>query len=148
MTRFLHTFLALVLLAALLAAGCSSDKGKDTRPTTPNEEPPSKIRQVMKKMNDPKQGLLPAVGAELAADEPPWDKLGGQARDLVRMSDDLGQNDPPKGSKESWQQQTKALADLAAELDRAVQSRDRDKAKTAQENMTRSCKACHREHKP
>jgi hypothetical protein len=149
MTRFLQTVLLLALMAGLLVAAGCGDKNQNSPPTTANEEtPPPKIRQIMRKMNQGKQALLPSVGRELAADEPPWDEITGQVKEVVQLSDELGKYDPPKGDKDSWLQETKVFTDKAAELERAVQARDRDKAKAAHKKLEESCNSCHKAHRP
>jgi hypothetical protein len=151
MTRFLPTVGLLALVSILLTVTGCGDRSKDNPPPAANNaEGASKTKQIMIKMNGGKTPLLPKVGKELDSGDPPWNTLDGEVKELVQLSNDLGQSDPPKGSKESWQQQTKTLTDNAAELERAVQARDRDRAKAAQKKMAApdSCQPCHREHRP
>jgi cytochrome c556 len=138
--------LAALVAGVLVAAGCG-DKGKNNSPTSATDETPSKIRQIMNKINEGNQAILPRVGSELAEENPPWDAIGVQVKELVQLSDELGKYDPPTGDKESWQQQTKAFTDNTAELERAARARDRDKARAAHKKLEESCASCHKAHR-
>jgi cytochrome c556 len=59
----------------------------------------------------------------------------------------MGKNDPPKGTKESWNEFSTAYADSAAALDRAAQAKDRKAALEAHGQLAGSCTQCHKEHR-
>ncbi len=59
----------------------------------------------------------------------------------------MGKNNPPKGSKESWEQQAQDFAAEAADLNAAAQSKDVDKAKAVQMKVNNSCRDCHMAHR-
>jgi cytochrome c556 len=107
----------------------------------------SPIRQIMAKLGRPRESLTPVIGNELKQDPPPWDALAPQTKEYSQLVADLARHDPPKGTKESWTQQTGAFGELATELDEAVQAKDRDAALAAHAEITNSCMGCHREHR-
>src|SRR5262249_41272608 len=79
--------------------------------------------------------------------EPPWETIQPQAHEYSEQAAALGQYDPPKGAKESWQKLAVEFAANAAELDKAAQAKDKDAALEAHSELANSCMACHREHR-
>ena len=155
-----------LLVVFLAAAGCSP--GGNQGPDANNERggPPApaattgpapggdasganpSIRDVMHKVAQGPTALTPMIGRELEANPPDWDAIQGQTKDFSRLAAALGKNDPPRGSRESWEKLTLAYADSAAALDRAAEAKDRDAASAAQKDLAGSCRACHQEHRP
>ncbi|HVS39218.1 MAG TPA: cytochrome c [Gemmataceae bacterium] len=90
--------------------------------------------------------LWPQINSELNRDSPPWDDLKPQTDNFAKLAADVGANDPPKG-KDTWQQDAKAFADLAAALNAAVAEKDLVKAKDAQNKVHDACDNCHRAHR-
>src|SRR4051794_19111921 len=74
------------------------------------------ISEVMKKVNS-KKGLMPKVNEGLKADKQDWDALKTQSHDMKKLIDALAKNEPPKGSKESWEKLTKKYAEDAGKLE-------------------------------
>jgi hypothetical protein len=66
------------------------------------------------------------------------------ARELLALYEDLGKNDPPKGSKEAWKKKTDALVNAA----KRVATKHDDPAALAALKKAASCKECHSEHQP
>jgi hypothetical protein len=91
--------------------------------------------------------LTPVIRQELQAEQPAWETIQDQTREFVRLAEALGQNEPPKGGKESWAKLTADYAESATALDRAAQARDRDAALAAHGKLASSCMPCHKEHR-
>jgi hypothetical protein len=106
----------------------------------------SPIHKIMFRLGKGPQALTAVIGKDLDADPPPWDTLQSNAREYAQLAADLGKNDPPRGSKESWDKHTAAYAEAAAALDKAAQAKDRDAAREAHTKLSGSCMGCHREH--
>jgi hypothetical protein len=162
MTKFVRrTLLSLALLAVVLAAlGChhATEPGGAGRPPQPANLAPTadpgadvgtspNIKQIMTKLTKGRASLTPVLGNELKQEPPPWETIQSQTREFDRLAAALGQNPPPKGSKESWAELTAAYAASAKDLDRAAQAKDRDAALAAHGKLATSCQACHREHR-
>jgi cytochrome c556 len=137
------------VLIALGGCGKGNNDGQPVIPVGPGDGggTPSKIKQIMMKVGKGPQALNQAIGKGLDAEEPAWDTVQPQAKEYAQLAADLGQNDPPKGSTESWKKLTGAYAASAAALDRAAQAKDQTAAKAAHKQLTDSCMSCHREHR-
>jgi cytochrome c556 len=151
MARSRNALLPLTFVSVmLLSGGCGAGK-KGAQPGVPvgpgDAESPSKIKQIMMKVGRGPQALNGAIGRGLDAEQPAWDTLQPQAKEYAQLASDLGLNDPPKGSKESWKQYTSSYAESAAALERAAQAKDQSAAKAAHAKLTESCKGCHQEHR-
>jgi cytochrome c556 len=59
----------------------------------------------------------------------------------------MGQMTPPRGSKESWVQFTGDYAGSATRLEAAAKSQDKNGALAVHEELTKSCQACHKQHR-
>jgi len=146
------SFVTVLLLGAL---GCGDD------PNTPPPPGPGPVaadagplgaspttKQIMAKLNGRGPGALtPAIGKALDADPPAWDTITPQTQEYARLAAAMSQNDPPRGSKESWANLTKAFAATAEALNKAAQAKDRDAALEAHSTITGSCMECHKEHR-
>jgi len=102
----------------------------------------------MAKLNGRGPGALtPAIGKALDADPPAWDTITPQTQEYARLAAAMSKNDPPRGSKDSWANLTKAFAATAEALNKAAQAKDRDAALEAHGIITGSCMECHKEHR-
>jgi hypothetical protein len=144
-------------LVALLCVTAACNKNKNTnaqvdqspapfagggpgRPSTP-------VGEIMTKLGKGPQSLTETIGRELKTDPPPWDAIQPQTKEYAQLAASMSQYDPPRGSKESWAKQTASFSESAAALDRAADSRDKNAALAAHGALTKSCMACHREHR-
>jgi hypothetical protein len=105
------------------------------------------IKQIMGRLTKGPGSLTPVIGNELQDNQPPWQTIQTQTREYARLAAALGQNEPPKGSKDSWATHASAFAQSATELDRAAQSKNLDLALAAHGKIANSCNECHREHR-
>jgi hypothetical protein len=138
------------VLAPIALGGCGNGKsdGPSGQPVGPSDGDgtPSKIKQIMMKVGKGPQALNPALGKGLDAEQPARETMQPLTKEYAQLAADLSQNDPPKGSAESWKKLTGAYAESAAALDRAAQAKDQTAAKAAHKQLTDSCMGCHREH--
>jgi hypothetical protein len=164
MTNLLRgAWLVPALLAALFACeGCGGaikEVAADSAPAVVNDEPVAStsgsadskgstpnIRFIMNRLSRP-GGLSSRITQELKADPPPWEKIQDQSQELAQLASALGQNKPPRGSKDSWTKLALAYAESAAAVDRAARTKDRDATLVAQDELANTCNDCHREHR-
>jgi hypothetical protein len=106
------------------------------------------VKQIMFKLNGRAPGALTqAIGKALEADPPAWETIQPQTQEYARLASTMGNNEPPRGSKESWSKLTAALASSAEALKKAAEAKDRDAALEAHGTISGSCMECHREHR-
>jgi cytochrome c556 len=137
MTRMLCVG-ALLVLVSLVVVG-TSDLGAADRSLT--------IKQIMGKLNKGPRSLTFVVGKELKEDQPDWSKMQEQMKTYVELAQALGDNEPRKGSKDSWEKLSKAFIANAEALDEAVKKKDLSSARQAHARLTGSCRTCHTAHK-
>jgi cytochrome c556 len=105
------------------------------------------IKEIMAKLNKGKTALCPTLGSELKAEAPDWAEVQKHTREFAQLAEALGKNEPPKGSKTSWETLTKAYAGSARDLDTAAQRKDRRAALDAHKKVAGACRACHSSHR-
>jgi hypothetical protein len=110
----------LVVGAILVISGClkstdTSGPGASSNGSPPDmgKGPGGAIRLIMFKIGKGPQQLDASIGRELQSDSPPWETLQKQAGEYKQLTGDLTKHDPPRGSKESWQEKTTAFAEAA-----------------------------------
>jgi hypothetical protein len=119
-------------------AGGAPDKGKEST---------SVVGQIMFQIGRGPRALTGSLDKALKSDKPDWDSIQTFAKELKKLTSDLTKLDPPRGSKESWQQLTVAFSDAAGALDEAAQAKDLEAARKADDLLNGSCMKCHNEHK-
>jgi hypothetical protein len=164
-----RAFWRVLIVPILLAAGGCSE---GTNVVTPDKGPPEAgrppgegaeaapvadvttaagtsptIKQIMTKLTKGPTSLTPVIGQELETENPPWETIQAQTKEFAQLASAMGQNDPPKGHKESWEKLTSAFAEWASDLDKAAQAKNKDDALEAHGKLAGSCMACHREHR-
>jgi hypothetical protein len=107
----------------------------------------SPLKSIMKTLGQGPNALTTQIGNELKAETPPWDQLTEQTKQYVQLASDLAKYDPPKGSKESWTEQTAGYSKLAIALNEATVAHNAEGALDAHGQIARSCMSCHREHR-
>ena len=105
------------------------------------------IKAIMRKIGQPRGSLTIQIGNELKTEPPPWDQIASQTKEYVQLVADMKKYEPPKGSKESWSNQTTSFEKLASQLDQAATSRDLDTAVSTHGQINKACTECHREHR-
>jgi cytochrome c556 len=106
------------------------------------------IKEIMTKAHKEGSGLLADVGKALREDEPDWDDIQKETKELVELGTALGKNDPPKGEKDSWERQTKGYLDKVKTLQAAAERKDKPASQAAFTKVRTSCGACHMAHRP
>jgi cytochrome c556 len=124
--------LCLLLMAALAVS-------QDKNPT---------VKDIMTRAHKGSTSVLTMLGRELKAEEPDWPDVQKQTKELLTLGTSLGKNEPPKGSKESWQRLTQQYVRSAEALDKAAQDKDRAVAMATRLRIAGSCAACHKAHRP
>jgi hypothetical protein len=106
------------------------------------------IKMIMKKVNSP-TGLVYNIGKDLKDDEPDWDNIQQETKELAELAAMLPKNKPPRGDKESWARLTASYVEAAKALDAAAQKKNLSAAKSAQARLAApaTCKGCHAQHR-
>jgi hypothetical protein len=115
--------------------------------TSADEEKEPTIKEIMTKAHKGGNSLIQKLGKELKADDPEWETIQKQTKELVKLGTSLGKNDPPKGEKESWEKLTKEYLENAQSLEKSAKDKNKEKATEVQKTLTKSCMACHKAHK-
>jgi cytochrome c556 len=137
MKRLVCVVSVLALLAGMaLVAG----------PAAAQKEP--SIKEIMTKAHKGGNSIIASVGKELRGDEPDWEDIQSQSKELVKLGTSLGKNEPPQGDQESWEKLTKQYLTNAKALNEAAKKQDKSAALSAHKKLGDSCKNCHKVHKP
>jgi hypothetical protein len=137
----MRTTWILAATAGLLLTGLGIDRlvaADDKVPT---------IEDIMQAVNKKKGGLHTDVGDALKAGSVDWDAVQKKTKEYSAMADFLGKNDPPKGSKTSWDKLTKMYADDAKSLNAAAEKKDKATAMSVHRKISGECAVCHKAHK-
>jgi cytochrome c556 len=105
------------------------------------------IEEIMQKVNKKKGGLHNDIGDAIKMSSLDWDKVQEKTKQYATMADFLGKNDPPKGSKTSWEKLTKTYADDAKALNEAAENKDKAKLVSLHKKLSGECMGCHRAHR-
>ena len=106
------------------------------------------VKQVMETLNKGPKSESAKLKAALAAKTPDWDAIQSSTKQYVDLGPALAENDPPKGTKESWKTQSESFASQAKALGAAADKKDLAATKTAFQKVSMSCMGCHRAHRP
>jgi cytochrome c556 len=129
------------MLALIVASGLASrSAGAADESATPEV--------VMKKLFAGKTSALATIKGAVKGPSPDWAKVKKAASTFAEYGPKLGDNDPPRGEKASWDKLTKALADASRELDSAAKKEDLAAANSVLKKLGGSCKGCHTAHRP
>jgi hypothetical protein len=88
-----------------------------------------------------------SLGRELQANPPVWDTIQTKTQKYTQLAAAMGQYQPERGTKESWDKFTAEFVAAASALDRAAQAKDKNAALAAHTQFQNSCNQCHREHR-
>ncbi len=141
--RMLRVFAAGAAVFAVWAIfGKSSEKAAGN-----NADELPGIEEIMKKVNSKKSGIHPALDPLLKADPVKWDDVSKMTKEYETLAVALGKNKPEKGSANSWAKLSKSYADEAKSLNAAAGKKDTAAAMAAYAKLSKSCQACHEEHR-
>jgi hypothetical protein len=137
MPRVLGPLGGMVVLGfSMLGAAGSSDAAN-----------PPTVKAIMGKANKGSDSLFYGIRQDLKDDEPDWPEIQKSAKELVRLLNDLGKNDPPQGQKDSWARLARAYLENARALQAAAGKQDRRAANAAVSKIEGSCTGCHKVHR-
>jgi hypothetical protein len=125
------------LLAVFLFFGGACSKAKDQ----------GAIHAIMGKLAKGPGALTSLLATELKAEQPEWDKVQLQSKEVAELAASMSKYDPPQGGKSSWQEKTTALASSAAALEKAAETKDKAGALVAHKAIMSSCMSCHTVHR-
>lgn len=106
------------------------------------------VKEVMEALNKGPKSEGAKLKAALAAKTPNWDAIQASTTQYADLGPQLGENDPPKGNKESWQTHSETFAAQTKALGAAADQKDLAATKTAFQKISMSCMGCHRAHRP
>jgi cytochrome c556 len=144
------------LTGLLTFAGCGEENanevavagagamGNGARPE-PASNP--KLKSIMTKIGKGPQSLQESLKTDLKQEPVSWDTIEPKAKEYASVASEIGQQDPPRGQKDSWQKLSQVFADSASELSKAAQANNRDDTLAALDNLGGSCMSCHRQHR-
>jgi cytochrome c556 len=154
MNKALRSAFALPICLAFLS-GCTGDIWGEA--TVPPAGPPGTgpagseeatgLKAIMKKIGAGPGALSTVLNGQLSADKPVWETIQPQTKEYAQLAAEMGNYDPSRGSKESWSKLCAEFAAAAAEMDKSAQAKDKRAALAANGQLSRSCSACHREHR-
>jgi cytochrome c556 len=105
------------------------------------------IKDIMTKAHKGGKSLLGNINGELREDEPDWNDVQRDTKELVELGSALGKNTPPKGDQASWDRLTKDYVTKARSLEAAAESKNKSGAQAALKQIQGSCKVCHMAHR-
>jgi hypothetical protein len=107
----------------------------------------SSIRKIMTRLARGPNALNNNIGKELKSEAPAWDALPAQTSEYVDLAKSLAEQEPRKGSKESWARFSAEFSAAAVNLNQSVQAKDKAGALAAFASLENSCMACHQAHR-
>jgi cytochrome c556 len=105
------------------------------------------IKDIMIKAHKPGKSLLANIMGELKEDEPDWNDVQKDSKEMVQLGGALGKNTPPKGDQASWDRLTKAYLANVQTLEAAAESKNKSGAQAALKQIQGSCRSCHMAHR-
>ena len=122
----------------MLGLGLASAGTKTEGPTT---------KAVMKKLNGKGASENAKLKKALNSPMPDWTVIQASAKEYAELGPAIIDNDPPKGSKESWIKLAGAYGAESKALAEAADKQDLDGTKEAFGKLSTGCMACHKSHK-
>jgi hypothetical protein len=105
------------------------------------------IKDIMTKAHKGGKSLLANINGELKEDEPDWNDVQRDTKELLQLGSSLGKNTPPKGDQASWDRLTKAYVATAQSLETAAEGKNKSAAQSALKQIQGSCRGCHQAHR-
>jgi len=143
---------SLPALTLLVAAGCNNSPEKiehDSGLVPPGDRP---VKLAMGKLMKGPVSLKSQISAGLSKEA--WGDITPKAKEFKQEASKLRTLKQPKGPDDSWQKQTGAFADMADELEKAVQKKNKDAAEGVLKKMSSTdtevagtCNSCHNAHR-
>ena len=102
------------------------------------------IKDCMSCQNMTRGAILPKGKGK----EVDWEAAGKKTKTWLEAAEDLSKNDPPKGTKESWKEQTAKYVTNVKAVDEAVEKKNIESVTRGLATFNASCMGCHAQHKP
>lgn len=103
------------------------------------------IHTIMSKGNK-KNGLRDKIVADVRKSSPDWATVQTHAKDFYALAEALPKNKAPKGEADSWNKLANEYVKVVGEMNEAAQKKNKDKVLAANQQLMKSCKACHDLH--
>lgn len=134
-------------LAAVLAVGTVLAQAPDTEPK--KGQLPS-IKEIMRESHLCRTSYLNLIRQQLAKENPEelqWEIVTAKSLGLVSAGKMLAMNEPPKGSKASWEHRTTLYVANAVLMHDAAERKDKDDVSYHLKKLGGMCRTCHQEHR-
>jgi hypothetical protein len=131
------TLLGGVLAVPFLGTTSAIADGKGDSPS---------VEEIMKKLHG-RAGAHKIIGKSLDAPAPDWAAISTQTKIYVTLANDMTNTKVEKGDAKAWDKLCKEYADLAKELDTAVDKKEKSAAKASFIKLKETCDACHENHR-
>jgi cytochrome c556 len=118
-----------------------------TKAAGPEAASNPKLKSIMTKIGKGPQSLQESLKNDMKQAPLAWETIESKTKEYASVTSEIGQHDPPRGSKDSWQKLSQAFAESADELNKAAQSKNKDSALAALDSLGGSCMSCHRQHR-
>jgi cytochrome c556 len=135
MKRWIVAIAAMLIPVAAVTVGAVDEEKPDIEHV---------MKALFKKGATSKSALLKS---EVEAASPNWEAIQKTTKEIATLGAALEQNEPEKGSKESWKKLAGKFGENTKALHEAAEAKDLDKVKAAQKTIGASCKACHTVHR-
>ena len=103
---------------------------------------------IMEKIGEGPNSLTAQLDAAIKAETIEWEKLDTILKEYVDLASSMSRGRPPVGSLETWPMFTKDFATKATAVRDAAAKQDKAATAAAFGELTMTCAACHKAHKP
>jgi cytochrome c556 len=88
------------------------------------------------------------LGKMVKSKDPKWDEVQKSTKDWVKVAESIGSFKPPKGTDDSWKEQTGKYLTNVKNVDAAAEKKDADGVSKGLATIMGSCAGCHSQHRP
>jgi len=88
------------------------------------------------------------LGKMAKSKDPKWEDIQKETKDWVKISESIGTFKPPKGTDDSWKEQTTKYLTNVKAVNAAAEKKDADGVSKGLATIGNSCGACHSQHRP
>jgi cytochrome c556 len=106
------------------------------------------IDEIMVKAHKARTGLRDQIKNAAAMPNPDWAEIQKKTKEFVELAKELVKNDPPMGTKESWEKHCAEYVEIIKALDEAAAKKDAKAIAEVNKKLGASCKGCHDAHQP
>jgi hypothetical protein len=106
------------------------------------------IKEIMTKAHGGKKSLYAIVWNDIHRDRPNWQRSRKNLAEMIRLCSLLTKQEPPKGTKESWQKLVQGYLDQAKTVQGNLEKENVAESRTTYDKLLKTCKVCHNIHDP